>query len=180
MSNSVRSAFYDDDPPETGGFLKADFLDRQKHLEEGAELAAAAKERIRAAMTANQELVASGKGREPRPEKKPKTTTRTDLNAQAKKWMEAKGWKYARVDSWNAFAGVANDLLGMFDYLAFDLENGKTIGVQLTSVGTMSARRKKILIDGRFEWVKKCGWQVLVLGFAKGANGRFQHKEDFI
>lgn len=99
-------------------------------------------------------------------------TTRSDFNERAKRYMDRKGWKWERVDYYDARTGRHHDLLGMFDYLAFD---GRwTIGVQITSRGQMSTRRKKILAEKRFAWLK--GWKVLILGF----DSDREVKEDWI
>lgn len=93
------------------------------------------------------------------------TIKKTDLNTPAKKWMTAKGWKWDRVDYYDARTTRSHDLLGMFDYLAFTPE-GETVGVQITAASSISARRKKILDEPRFQWIKG-HWRVVILGFSK-------------
>ncbi len=90
---------------------------------------------------------------------------KTDLNTPSKNWMTAKGWKWDRVDYYDARTTRSHDLLGMFDYLAFT-PDGETVGVQITAASAISARRKKILAEPRFQWIKG-RWRVLILGFSK-------------
>lgn len=136
------------------------------------------RERVKQALIGHAERVSAGKARKEREPKK--KSGKMDLNQQTKKWLEAQGWKYVRADSWNPYAGVAQDFLGIFDYIAWDTEKGITIGVQVTSKANMSTRRKKILESGKLEFLHLCHWRALVLGFDKGPNGRFRSFEEWL
>lgn len=174
------SAFDDDDQAPSGGSnftLKYGTQQNDLPVNMSANPADAYKARVKAALDGHYERVVSGAydGKPQRKEKKESTRTKpADLNKPCKAWMEREGWKYERVDTWNSITQRAADLLGMFDYLAFDLTTGTTIGVQMTSKANMSARRKKILEDKRLAWVQSCGWRVVVVGFDKGSNGRWR------
>lgn len=188
-------AFGYNEPPEKGANLAADsttqyFHQQGKHQQENCEEESVSekyRKRAAAALSAHCELVA---GKEPKRfdkptargplsvvEEKPKAK-RTDLNKVCRNWMDKKGWKHYRADVWNSFAGVANDLFGIFDYLAFDVPTGTTIGIQVTSKNNMSARRKKMLASPWLPVLKGCGWRCVLVGFEKGANGRFEPKEE--
>lgn len=168
-------AFDDDEAPFGGSNFTLKSGAQQKDLP--VNPAEEYKARVKAALDGHYERVASG-AYDGRPERKPKKeTTRkkpADLNKPCKAWMEREGWKFERVDTWNSITQRAADLLGMFDYLAFDLTTGTTIGVQMTSKQNMSARRKKLMEDKRLVWVQACGWRVVVVGFDKGTNGRWR------
>lgn len=103
-----------------------------------------------------------------RPEKK--STGRYDPNARAKSWLAAHGYKFERVDWFDARFNRAHDLLGMFDYLAF--ADGVTVGVQITTISNMSSRRNKILGESRLKWVLEAHWKVLLLGIEKNKDVR--------
>lgn len=130
-------------------------------------------ERARTALESN--LAASAAGRAPRmgetlikefgesARKKP-----ADYNDRAKTWMRRQGWDFERADYFDHRMTRHHDLLGMFDYLAFG--DGETIGVQITSRGSVSARKKKILDEPRLAYCRRAGWKVLVLGFEGGNN----------
>lgn len=107
----------------------------------------------------------------------PETKKKTDLNDGAKSWMKRQRWVYERCDYYDARTERHHDLFGIFDYLAFD--EAKTIGVQITSVSSMSTRRAKILSSSHLETLRKAGWKIVVLGVYK-EEGRWQAKTDWI
>lgn len=105
-------------------------------------------------------------GEDPNPKK-------SDLNDLARKWLKKAGYQSFRVDYFDARFNRSHDLLGIFDYLAF--AEGTTVGVQITSANSLSARRKKVLASPNLAIVKRAGWRVLLLGFypesREGPNG---------
>lgn len=119
--------------------------------------------------------------------KKPKAETsgaipRADLNEQTRKWIRMKEFEhFRRVDFFDSALKRQHDFWEMFDYHVLNPDQKETtcfnIAIQVTSISNMSARRHKILTSPHFEAFKACGWGILVLGFAKGPNGRYYSKE---
>lgn len=91
---------------------------------------------------------------------------KSDYNDRTKAYLTRCGYEWRRVDHFDYRTMRSHDLFGIFDYVAF--KDGATIGVQVTSTGQMSTRKKKIIATRDFEIVKSCGWKVLVLGFEPG------------
>jgi len=89
--------------------------------------------------------------------------------------FESRGYKCDIVESYNAFTKRKKDLFGIFDILA--IGNGETIGIQLTSKSNMSARVKKIANSDILPELIKSKWRILVIGWFKKPNGRYDYKE---
>jgi hypothetical protein len=103
------------------------------------------------------------------PEEKKTTSSKTNeqtFRRLTKDHYHGRGCRYVRVDSYNAFAGVANDLLGAFDGLAFSAGAG-IIGVQLTSKSNMSARRRKLRENPLVASWLESGGKVELIGWHK-------------
>lgn len=75
------------------------------------------------------------------------------------------------VEYWNSFSRKRVDLFGLFDILA--IREGETVAVQTTSGSNVSARVKKIGESEHIGAVRSAGWQVWVMGWTKGKNGRY-------
>ena len=75
------------------------------------------------------------------------------------------------VEKWNPWAKIRQDLYGCVDILA--LGNKKTYAIQCTSTG-VSSRIKKIQESKYFPLMKECGWEIWVMGWSKGSNGRYK------
>ena len=81
-------------------------------------------------------------------------------------YFRNQGYKYERVDHYNPYANVSNDLLGAFDGLAFCARAG-IVGVQLTSKTNMAARRRKLKDNPLVsEWIAS-GGKVCLIGWHK-------------
>jgi hypothetical protein len=63
----------------------------------------------------------------------------------------------------------------VFDILA--IGNGETIGIQLTSKSNMSARIKKISNSDFLPALLESKWRIVVIGWFKKDNGRYDYKE---
>ena len=85
------------------------------------------------------------------------------------------GYQTANVESYNYFTKRKKDLYGCIDILA--IGNGETLAVQVTSKSNMSARIKKIEASEFLAEMLRSGWRVIVHGWWKGTNGRYQLKE---
>jgi hypothetical protein len=89
--------------------------------------------------------------------------------------MESRGYKCDVVESYNAFTRRKKDLFSIFDILA--IGNGETVGIQITSKSNMSSRIKKISESEFLPDLVRSGWKILVLGWYKKPNGRYDYKE---
>jgi hypothetical protein len=89
--------------------------------------------------------------------------------------MEERGYICDIVESYNAFTKRKKDLFNLFDILA--IGNGETIAIQLTSKSNMNARVKKISESSALPEILRSGWRVLVIGWYKKPNGRYDYKE---
>lgn len=114
------------------------------------------------------------------PEKeKPERKKKVDLNEATRKWCERKGYFPYRADYYDARTQRQQDFMGLFDYLA--LGHGETLAIQVTTKANMSARRNKIQDKPkRCELLKSCGWKILLLGFYKADNGRWDAVEQWL
>ncbi len=97
------------------------------------------------------------------------------LNQRTIALMNERGYKCDVVESYNAFTKRKKDLFGIFDILA--IGNGETVAIQLTSKSNMSTRIKKISESPMLPEVLRSNWRVLVLGWYKKENGRYDYKE---
>ena len=57
------------------------------------------------------------------------------------------------------------------------IKDGKTVAVQTTSYGNMSARIKKIKDLETYPIVRSAGWEVVVHGWKKDKSGRWVVRE---
>lgn len=81
------------------------------------------------------------------------------------KVMQQSGWTCTKVEHWNSFAHIRQDLFGFGDVLAFNDECVSII--QVTSTSNMSSREKKILAnpiarqwaDSEFRRIYVMGWK---------------------
>jgi len=78
-------------------------------------------------------------------------------------------------ESYNSFTRRKKDLFSIFDILA--IGNGETVGVQITSKSNMSSRIKKISESEYLPEHVRSNWKILVLGWFKQPNGRWDCKE---
>lgn len=99
----------------------------------------------------------------------------TSLNQRTIAIYEEKGYVCDVVESYNAFTKRKKDLFSIFDVLA--VGNGETIGIQITSKSNMSSRIKKISESNMLPHLLGAKWRVVVIGFFKKPNGRYDYKE---
>ena len=99
----------------------------------------------------------------------------TSLNQRTIALYKEQGYKCTVVESYCAFTKRKKDLFGIFDVLA--IGNGQTIGIQITSKSNMAARIRKIEESEFLPEILKAGWKVVVIGWFKKENGRYDYKE---
>lgn len=76
------------------------------------------------------------------------------------------------VERWNPHARIRQDLFGFIDIIA--LHGSETIAVQSTSWANVPARARKIAESEHLAAVREAGWRILVHGWRKGKNGRYE------
>jgi predicted RecB family endonuclease len=91
------------------------------------------------------------------------------------KHLREQGYMVANVETYNYFTKRRHDLFGVIDILA--IGNGETLAVQVTSKSNMSARIRKIEESEALPEMLRSGWRVIVHGWWKATNGRYQLKE---
>ena len=109
------------------------------------------------------------------------------LTPKSTKLLESQCFLVGRSEHWLAFqgdtkGGVRQDLFGFIDLLAlgpkkFDFcvpNHGEVLAVQVTSRVNISSRVKKIKESKYLERVLEVGWKVVVHGWYKDDNGRWQ------
>ena len=96
-------------------------------------------------------------------------------NSRTVALMESRGYKCDVVESYNAFTRRKKDLFSIFDILA--IGNGETVGIQITSKSNMSSRIKKISESEFLPELVRSGWRLIVIGWFKKPNGRYDYKE---
>jgi hypothetical protein len=89
--------------------------------------------------------------------------------------LESRGYKCDVVESYNAFTRRKKDLFHIFDILA--IGNGETVGIQITSKSNMSSRIKKISESEFLPELVRSGWRLIIIGWFKKPNGRYDYKE---
>ena len=91
------------------------------------------------------------------------------------KLMRDQGYLCEITERWNPFAKIRQDLFNFVDILC--IKEGKTIAVQTTSYGNMSARMNKIKDLDTYPRVKSAGWEVVVHGWKKDKSGKWVVRE---
>lgn len=99
----------------------------------------------------------------------------SSLNQRTIALYEERGYRCTVVESYNSFTKRKKDLFGIFDVLA--VGNGQTIGIQITSKSNMAARIHKIEESEFLPEILRSGWKVVVIGWFKKPNGRYDYKE---
>jgi hypothetical protein len=79
------------------------------------------------------------------------------------------------VEKYNSFTQTRHDLFGIIDILA--IQDGETIAVQSTSWSNVASRIKKMAESDAIEHLRKAGWKILVHGWKKNKQGRYELKE---
>jgi len=89
--------------------------------------------------------------------------------------FESKGYKCEVVESYNSFTKRKKDMFGILDMVA--IGNEETVGIQMTSKSNMSSRIKKIQESDYFVELLRSKWRIIVIGWFKKPNGRYDFKE---
>jgi hypothetical protein len=99
----------------------------------------------------------------------------SSLNQRTVALFTERGYSCTVVESYNSFTKRKKDLFGIFDVLA--VGNQETVGIQITSKSNMAARMRKIQESEYLPEIIRSGWRVVVIGWFKKPNGRYDCKE---
>jgi hypothetical protein len=100
---------------------------------------------------------------------------KTSTTTRSRDHMLAQGYTVAVVERWNPFARIRQDLFGFIDLLC--IGDGETVAVQTTSGTNVASRVKKIAEHENVGAVRKAGWRIVVHGWTKRKNGRYELRE---
>jgi hypothetical protein len=89
--------------------------------------------------------------------------------------MRKRGYYADVTEKWNPWARIRQDLFGVIDVLC--LGDKEVVGVQATSASNISARVNKIAEHENTAALRKAGVRLLVHGWKRGSNGRWQLRE---
>ena len=89
--------------------------------------------------------------------------------------FESRGYKCEVVEYYNSFTKRKKDRFGILDMVA--IGNEETLGIQMTSKSNMSSRIKKIQESDYFVELLRSKWRIIVIGWFKKPNGRYDFKE---
>ena len=79
------------------------------------------------------------------------------------------------VEHWNAWSKTRHDLFGIIDILA--IRDGETVAVQSTSWSNTKSRINKMTESDALPHLRSAGWILLVHGWRKNKNGKYELKE---
>lgn len=94
-----------------------------------------------------------------------------DHNKRSKDLLEKHGFTWGKCEAYNSFSGKKTDLFGCMDYMAMSPVHG-IVGVQVTSYKHAGDRFTKARKGDLKTWLES-GGRFVVLGWAKGKNGRW-------
>jgi hypothetical protein len=94
------------------------------------------------------------------------------------KIMRERGYHCEIVEKWNSFVKIRQDLFGFIDVLC--LGQNEIIGVQTTTSAHMAERIHKIKDHANYQAVVDSGIKILVHGWVKRTNGRWECREELI
>lgn len=103
---------------------------------------------------------------------------KTSPTQRSLKLLRAAGYQAAIVEHWNPFARIRQDLYGFIDIIA--VGEGETVGVQTTTSSNMAARATKIRLSTSLPALLRSGWRIVVHGWVKRKNGRWEVREEEI
>lgn len=79
--------------------------------------------------------------------------------------LRNRGYRVAKVEHWNPFAKIRQDLFGVIDLIA--LGDNEVVGIQATSYSNVSSRVEKIVHAEATPDLRKAGVRLLVHGWRK-------------
>lgn len=101
--------------------------------------------------------------------------SKTTPTQRSLKLMRERGYLCEIVEKRVPFKPITKDLFGFIDLLC--VADGEIVGVQTTSRTNIAARIKKIAEHENVAAVRKAGLKILVHGWGKMANGRWECRE---
>lgn len=91
------------------------------------------------------------------------------------KLMRGRGYVCEVTERWNSFTKTKHDLFNFIDILC--IRKGEIVGVQTTSRGHISDRKKKIVALDTFFPVIDAGITIVIHGWEKNKSNRWECKE---
>ena len=83
------------------------------------------------------------------------------------KQLRAEGMVVEKVEWWNAWGKVRQDLFGILDLLAIHPGTGSTTGVQVTTMGQKQPHMRKMRASKMLPLLKKAGWIIILHSWRK-------------
>lgn len=98
-----------------------------------------------------------------------------DLLRKTLDLYKSRGYLVERTETYDPALKRKRDLFGCVDGLA--VGHGETVALQATSWDNTASRAKKMAGSGLLREAARSGWRAVVVGWRKGASGRWEHKE---
>ena len=81
------------------------------------------------------------------------------------KQLRAEGWIVAKVEHWNPWGKVRQDLFGILDLLC--IQDIHTLGVQVTTMGQKQPHMRKMKASKMLPLLKKANWIIILHSWRK-------------
>ena len=81
------------------------------------------------------------------------------LQRSMKQLREA-GYLVEKVEHFNPWSKTRHDLFGILDLLCIDKTGGRTVGVQVTTMGQRKPHIRKLTESKNLEILKRAGWRI--------------------
>ena len=83
------------------------------------------------------------------------------------KQLREEGWHVEKVEWWNSWGKVRQDLFGILDLLCIHKQDGHTLGVQVTTMGQKQPHIRKIRKSKNYPLLRKAGWMIQLHSWRK-------------
>ncbi len=93
-------------------------------------------------------------------------------SARSMERLRGQGFIVEKVERWNHFAGIRQDLFGVFDIVAVHPERKVIVGVQVTTDKNLAARRTKMLESQKARAWCHAGGRAVIHAWGKEGKGR--------
>jgi hypothetical protein len=112
--------------------------------------------------------------------KKKKKRKQGNTAAKAMAWLRVKGYTVAKVERWNAFAHIRQDLFGFIDIVAIHPDRTGVLGIQTTHKNFLEDHKK--LLKGKKVIGKVRTWlagsnRIWLIGWEKAWKGDGSHRK---
>ena len=83
------------------------------------------------------------------------------------KQLRDEGWLVEKVEHWNSWGKIRQDLFGFLDLLCIHREDKHTLGVQVTTMGQKQPHLRKIRSNKTYPLLKQAGWMIQLHSWRK-------------